>query len=252
MAPQVQTLDQIIASLNPAYAPSENLYNQQIQTVPTQANAAIAGLDTAKNNAFNDINTGANSKGLAFSGIPISEQARYTGEKYLPAVAGIQSDTQNKTFTLQQALASLEQDKQKTALGTQQGQQSALDAYNQEIAKEQFTAQQNALDRQSQQTIAGIGAGGGNNPAAGYKVSKFSSGNYNFQGPNGQTNMYQYAAALNGGDPQGTYDTIKQLLAAGSATDKGAAAGIAKLEKQGASQAQIIARLKSSNAYIFN
>lgn len=88
--------------------------------------------------------------------------------------------------------------------------------------------------------------------AAGYKVGKYSSGNYHFVGPNGDTNMYQYAAAMNGGDAGGTYTTLKQLLANGSATDKGAAAGMAKLEKQGLSQSQIIARLKASNGYIFN
>lgn len=94
--------------------------------------------------------------------------------------------------------------------------------------------------------------GSSNNPAAGYKVGRLSSGNYKFTGPNGDTNMYQYAAALSGGDPDATYNTIKQLLAGGSATDKGAAAGIAKLEKQGLSQDQIIGRLKASNGYIFN
>lgn len=90
------------------------------------------------------------------------------------------------------------------------------------------------------------------NSAAGYSVKQLSSGNKAYTGPNGQTNLYQYASALAGGDPSQTFNIIKQQLQTGSATDKGAYNGIVKLEQQGMSQADIIARLKASNGYIFN
>lgn len=91
-----------------------------------------------------------------------------------------------------------------------------------------------------------------NNTAAGYSVKQLSSGNKAYTGPNGQTNLYQYASAMAGGDPTQTFNIIKQQLQSGSATDKGAYNGIVKLEQQGLSQDQIIARLKASNGYIFN
>lgn len=95
-----------------------------------------------------------------------------------------------------------------------------------------------------------------NNPAAGYSVKQLSSGNLAYTGPDGSaTNLYQYAQALNGGNsasPDAVLGTIKQELSQGSTTDKGAAAGIAALQKQGLSTSQIIARLKASNGYIFN
>lgn len=142
-APVVQNLQDIIASLNPAYAQSANLFQTQIQAIPGQTAAAQAALDATKTRSFSDINTNANSKGIAFSGIPSSEQARYLGEKYLPAVANLKTSANNQKLTLQQALASLYQDQYKTALGIQQTQQGQLYDWNK--LQEQIAAQ----DRQA-------------------------------------------------------------------------------------------------------
>lgn len=84
-----------------------------------------------------------------------------------------------------------------------------------------------------------------------YKVSQYSSGNKAYTGPNGQTNLYDYAANVAGGDPGQTYDLIKQELKTGSQTDQGAYNGMLKLEKQGLSQDDILKRLSKSNSYIF-
>lgn len=221
MAPQVQSLDSILAGLNPAYAPSEALYNQQIAAIPGQQQAAQAGLDQTKTNSFHDINTSANSKGLAFSGIPSSEQATYLGGTYLPAVAKLKSDSQNQQMTLQQALASLESDKYKTGLSTQQDQQKVLDSYNQQQQQNAFDAQQKELDREA----SASGSGGlsayqaaelQNKAASQYKASIFKSGNYNFTGPNGAPiSMATYA--------QATGNNILDLLRnSGSQYDKNA------------------------------
>jgi hypothetical protein len=180
--PVVQSLDDILATLQPGYAGQEAVYNSQIAALPGQEAGAIQGLDVAKGNAFTDINRGANAKGLAFSGIPIEEQGRYIGEKYLPAVANLKNETQNKTFTLQQALAGLGTEKRNMALSTQQSQKKSLDDYNaqelayqrqvdmankqyeQDMAKlreeQSFTAGQNALGRSAS------AAGNAQNPSA--------------------------------------------------------------------------------------
>lgn len=200
MPPAVQSLDQILASLDPAYAPQRTLYQQQQALIPGQTAQARAGLDVAKGNAFRDVNNNANSKGLAFSGIPVGEQTRYVGEKYLPAVANLENDAQKQTFTLSQALAQLESDKRLKATDTQNDQQKTLDAYLESERDRQFKAQQAALDR------AASGGGGGltagqmlaeqNRQAAQYKANVFKSGNYNFTGPNGAPiSMYSYSQA---------------------------------------------------------
>lgn len=147
-APTVQNLADIIASIEPAFAPQKQVIGQQIATLPGQEAAAQSGLDAAKTNAFRDINTGANTKGVAFSGVPIAEQSRYLGEKYLPAVAALKTNTQNQQFSLQQALAQLASQEQLKAFDIQGGQQSSLDAYNLEQQKQAFQAQQAELDRQ--------------------------------------------------------------------------------------------------------
>lgn len=85
------------------------------------------------------------------------------------------------------------------------------------------------------------------NPAAGYSVKQLTSGNKAYTGPNGETNLYQYASALAGGDPTGTYQNILSQLKTGSATDKGAYNKVA-----GMSMAQGIAYLQQHNSYIFN
>lgn len=157
-APQVQSLNQILAQLDPAYAPQRQLITQQQATLPGQEAGTLAGLDAARANNFRYINTDANSKGLAFSGIPATEQARYLGEKYLPAVADVKKNTQTQQFTLAQALAQLSAEQRLKGLDTRTGQQKALQDYlDAEKARQfelqkmreqnQFTASQNAMDR---------------------------------------------------------------------------------------------------------
>lgn len=124
----------------------------------------------------------------------------------------------------------------------------------QDAAAAQLAASQDA-EKEREFNVSAAQSSNANNPAAGYSVKQLGSGNLAYTGPNGTTNLYQYAQALNGGnsaDPDKVLDTIQSTLAGGSATDKGAANGIAKLKQQGLTTAQIVARLKSSNGYIFS
>lgn len=146
-APKVQSLSSILASLEPAYKPQRALYNQQISALPGAETSALGALDVAKSNNFRDIRQGANASGLAFSGIPIEEQTRYLGEKYLPAVAGVKQGTQTQQFSLQQAIAALNSEQRLKGLDTRTDQQKALDAYLEAERDRRFKAQQAALDR---------------------------------------------------------------------------------------------------------
>lgn len=222
MQPQVQSLDQILAQLDPAYAPQRTLFQQQQALIPGQTQTALTGLEATKQNAFRDVNTGANSKGLAFSGIPAAEQTRYLGEKYLPAVAGVTQDAQKQSLTLAQSLAQLESDKRLKGIDTQQGQQKSLDAYLEAERTRQFQAQQNALDRQA--AAAKASSSGGltayqaaqlaKDAANQFKIKTLKSGNYSATGPNGAPiSVFQYS--------QNTGNSFLDLLRnSGSAYDR--------------------------------
>lgn len=85
--------------------------------------------------------------------------------------------------------------------------------------------------------------------AAKYKVTSLSSGNKSYTGPNGQTNLYDYASGVSGGDPTQTYNTIIQELSSGSATDKTKAH---YLTQQNLSPEAGIAYLQKYASYVFN
>jgi len=113
-------LQQILTELNAVYDPQKQNYNQQIQSLDPAMQAEEKGLSAAKEDAFSQITAGANRRGLLFSGIPIEEQARYTGSQYLPSVANLKSRYATQRFNLQDALAKVTADQYNTAYGIRQ------------------------------------------------------------------------------------------------------------------------------------
>jgi hypothetical protein len=240
-APVVQDLSQLMAELDPAYSQSRNLINQQISTIPGQTSAAVAGLDAAKTNAFRDIQSGANSRGMAFGGIPLEEQGRYLGEKYLPARAQVEQGGQQQQMTLMQALANLEQDRYKTALTTQQRQQSELGAYNQTAEDRAFRAQQAALDRS-----ASASSRAATNPNL--DLRKNSQGGWDVYENGAKSTNYDLA-----GYARATGKDLLQLLAQGDQRDKQAAQWyMDKVNKYGAKDsAKYLEELKRDRSTAF-
>ena len=171
----------------------------------------MSGLEVGKQNAFRDVNTNANSKGLAFSGIPAAEQTRYLGEKFLPAKANLEGEFQNKNFTLSQALAQLSSEQRLRGLDTRGGQQKTLDAYMEAERDRQFKAQQAALDRNA--AAAKSGAGGVN-----VEIRKNSRGGWEVyeNGKPSQNYDLAQAAGILGKD-------VVQLLKTGDDQDRQAA-----------------------------
>lgn len=128
---------------------------------------------------------------------------------------------------------------------------AAASAYSSDQAAAQ--AQANS-DREYQLSVAKFEESENNdaNTAAanlgkGYSVKQLTSGNKAYTGPNGQTNLYQYAAAVSGGDPTDTYNTILSELKTGSTTDKTAYNKIVNM-----SQDAGVAYLQKNNSYIFD
>lgn len=105
-----RALSDIMTELNATYNPqrerSQKFYDQGIEALAPQEQADTSGLEVAKNNAFQSINTGANRRGMFFSGIPLAEQAQYVGENYLPSIAGLKNRYAGIRGNLYQTLAS--------------------------------------------------------------------------------------------------------------------------------------------------
>ena len=124
-----RTIDQIQAELNAAYQPQADIVNQQIAALPQYYGEQQQALDVARQNAYRDILGGASARGLAYSGMPIAEQTRYMGTKYLPALAGLAQQQSQQRASLQSALN---------------------DIYSQRLQRAQ-AIQQQELDREQQQ-----------------------------------------------------------------------------------------------------
>lgn len=151
-APKVQTIQESIGDLNPAYEGSRNVINQQIGNLGQKYDAQRAGIYAARGNAYNAINNQATGRGLAFSGIPAHEQARYEAEKTLPALMQADFQQNDEGLQLQGRLADLDKELRTNALGRVDRQQSDLNNWNQMLAGQEFTAGENEKNRNFQRS----------------------------------------------------------------------------------------------------
>ena len=147
--------------LTPAYAPEQSLIQKQMAELPAQYDAQRTGLEQAKVNAFRDISSKARGMGVAFGGYSPSEQARYTGATYIPALGNIQTQQNSAQNSLLSALNTLGQNKYNQAVSIYQTQAAAAESKRQWEAEQAFKAQQAALDRQA---TASTGSSGSSNP----------------------------------------------------------------------------------------
>lgn len=146
-APTVQTLDEIMASLQPGYAAQQGIIGQQIANTDATAKAQKLALDAAKTQGFNQINTQATGKGNTFSGVPVDEQANYLSTTYLPGIQKTDSETNAAKLTLAGQAAELNTDQRKTALGVRENQVSASNQWNLNERNIAATAAENAANR---------------------------------------------------------------------------------------------------------
>lgn len=110
-------IQQQYKALNSVYNPERQLVQQQLSALPGQATAQKTALEQAKINAFRDISSNAQGRGVYFSGFRPSEEARYTGETFLPALANLEATQSQNRTALQQALIEINQRQQQQATG---------------------------------------------------------------------------------------------------------------------------------------
>lgn len=135
-----------MTQLDASYNPSRQLINQQISALPSQSDAQIAGLKATQADSFNQIQQGAQDRGLGFSGIPLADQAKYTASTFLPAVAQVQQSQNQNQNTLLGALNNLGIDQTKTANGIQAQQvQNDIAQQQADAAARAAAASSNAL-----------------------------------------------------------------------------------------------------------
>lgn len=148
-APQVQTLAQVMADLNPAFQGQEANIAKQKVTVGQTYDAQRSAITAEKGQGFNDINDSARGRGVgaAFSGIPVDEQARYLSTKFLPGMQAADANQNKDSLALDMQSAQLATQKQTQALGRIDQQQSALNAWNLQQEQLAATARENALNR---------------------------------------------------------------------------------------------------------
>lgn len=99
-----KTLEQVLSSLSSTFDPQIKGIQQRQQLIPQQIQAEEQGLQARQTQAFDDILGGARRRGLGFSGIPLSEQARYTSTEFLPAMARLRQSGREQALSLEDAL----------------------------------------------------------------------------------------------------------------------------------------------------
>lgn len=163
-------LSDIIKELDTVYNPlkqaARDEYNKEVPLVEADLQAQEQGLQRAKENAFGDIDTRANRRGMFFSGIPLKEQAQYVGSDFLPAVASLKNRYFSKKNSLydamMRAITGYDAEASNKAMGIRQNE-LALDE-----ERRQFEARMAFEREQAARAAAGGGGAGGISPSLGF------------------------------------------------------------------------------------
>ena len=162
-APTVQSLSDVYNELNSAYAGGRDVINEQISGLGEKYGAQRTALEAEKVQGFDTINEQATGRGMAFSGIPLDEQAKYLSTKYLPGMQQLDYQQNAEVLTMRGQLADIDKEQRLGAMSRIDQQQSALNQWNltqmqiqaqaAEAEKQRaWQAEQNRIDQQFQAT----------------------------------------------------------------------------------------------------
>lgn len=124
---QPRSLDQILAELRPTSQPQIDLLRQRQGAIPGQVAEEEKGLQAKQTQAFDSILGGARQRGIGFSGIPLSEQAKYTSTEFLPALARARQAGQDRAFGLEEAILGINAIERENAMNIRQYEQQRYD-----------------------------------------------------------------------------------------------------------------------------
>ena len=144
MAPKVQTLAEVTAQMDPAFAGAKDVIAKKQALLPGQFDALRAGINAARGQGFNAINNSATGRGASFSGIPIDEQATYLSTKYLPGMMQTNTDQNAADLELAAKLADINKEQATSAMSKVASQEANLNAWNMQQAQIAATAAEGA------------------------------------------------------------------------------------------------------------
>lgn len=202
-----RTLSQIIAELNPTYKPQIQSVQQQQALIPQQTQAAETALNAKKDQAYEDIVSGARRRGLGFAGIPLGEQAKYAATDYAPALANLRMQAQQQAMSLQDAILGIRERRDTAALNIREQERQRMFQARQAEKDRAFQARQAALSRASSggggggfvmPSLGGAAPSGGGGTSASWAASQRKDKGFNFQDANGRAvSAAVYAKANN-------------------------------------------------------
>lgn len=157
---QPRSLDQVIASLGSIYDPQIQSVQHQQADLPNQVAAEEQGLQAKQQTAFGDILNGARSRGVgvAFGGIPLSDQARYTADTYMPALANLHTAQKQQQQSLSDAINAINERRATQGQGIYEGERNFAEQqrqFNENLALERSKAAQ-AASASASPTFGGL------------------------------------------------------------------------------------------------
>lgn len=210
-----RTLSQIIAELNPTFQPQIQSLQDRANLIPGQIASEESALGAKKDQAYEDIVSGARRRGLGWSGIPLGEQAKYAATDYAPALARLRQSGQERAYSLQDAILGINE--RRDTLG-QQIYQTEQDRAAQERASAAASASP---------SFGNLFGGGTNGASAGGtpllpKINRNSSGGYAFTDAYGKPiNAAEYVQLYNSlGGKLGYRDLLSQMASTGDKNAK--------------------------------
>jgi hypothetical protein len=223
MPPAVRDLQALISEYGKAYDPQRALIDADITANANAGAAQEAGLGAKKDQAFKTIEQGAQNKGMYFSGFSPNEQANYTADTYLPALAQLQATIASTRSSLLGKKADIETDVYNKAFNTREGDITAKNNWQAQQEQRAWQAEQDRINREFQASEnakqrSATAASSRASAGPSLSVRKNSSGGYDVLEDGQVSKNYDLAtyAQLTGKD-------LINLLANGDAKDRQAA-----------------------------
>lgn len=199
-----RTLEQILSELGTVYDPQIQSIQAKQQDIPNQVKQEEQGLQAKQQTAFGDILNGARRRGtgVAFGGIPLQEQAKYTADNYLPALANLHTAAKQQATSLQDAINQIYERRNTQAQDIFNNDRNFAEQqrqFNESLALQKQQAAQSAAAASA--FSPSLGFGGGSQPSVGNSfVTQRADKGFNFTDANGNpisAAAYAHATGIN-------------------------------------------------------
>lgn len=147
MQPQVRELSDLQKLLQQSVAPQKQLIDADIAGLATAGAAQEAGLQAKQTTAFGQIEQAAQDKGMFFSGFSPDQQATYTADTYLPALAELQATIAASRSNLLGKKADLDTEVFNKAFDAREGDIAAKRTWDAAETDRRWQEKQAQLDR---------------------------------------------------------------------------------------------------------